>query len=122
MDGMRDALLRLVRAYTETNEMLEAYVKAGLESNKLFDICSRICEAIEIMIGEPDADLESSVTYLALTVPLLNEEHRVALLMCGYNVNHPKQPAPQIMETGAMRESVQRNGGYLYETPEGDWS
>ena len=122
MDGMRDALLRLVRAYTETNEMLEAYVKAGLESNKLFDICSRNCEAIEIFIGEPDADLESSVTHLALTVPLLNEEQRVDVLMHGYNVNHPNQPAPQIMETGAMRESVRQNGGYLYETPEGDWS
>ena len=122
MDGMRDALLRLVRAWTETNEMLEAYVKANLDSNTLYRVCGEIGESIEILIGEADADWESSVTNMVLTAPLLTVDQRSDLLMCAYRVNNPAQPAPQIMEREDMRRCVEKSGGYLYETPEGDWS
>lgn len=122
MDEMRDALLRLVRAWTRTNKVLDAYIKTGLDSNMLFHICGEIEETISILVGEREKDLEDSVTHTALTAPVLSEKRRVEMLMNQYEEAHPDMPAPRLMTREQMKQSVKKNGGYLCETPEGGWS
>jgi len=122
MDDMRDALLRLVRAWTRTNTVLEAYIKVNLDSNMLFQTCGEIEESISILVGEAEKDLEDTVTHVALTAPILTEERRVEMLMAKYRENHPEMPAPHFFDRNDMRNSVKQNGGYLYETPKGGLS
>ena len=122
MSEMRDALLRLIRAWTRSNTLLEAYTKANLDSNMLFQTCGEIEEAICILVGEADEDLENSVTHTALTAPVLSEDRRVSMLIGKYEESHPAMPAPHLYSRDDMRKNVKKNGGYLYETPEGGWS
>lgn len=126
MGYLRDALLRLVRAWMNTNKMLDAYVKAGLDNNALFQVCGEIGEAICILIGEADADWEESKTYITLTAPYLTEERRVEMLMGVYEQN-VMQPAPRLFTREEMMENVKKNGGYMQEwvdrkSPEGGWA
>lgn len=129
MGEIRDALLRLIRAWTGTDRMLNAYVKAGLDDNMLFQAKGQIGEAICILIGEADADWETSKTYITLTAPYLTEERRLEMLMGVYEKNHydcpdfePKQPKPNVCTTAEIFKMFNENGGYLHETPEGGWS
>lgn len=119
MYGMRDALLRLVRAWTKTNTMLGSYLKVNLDSNPLFQTCGEIEESISILVGEADKDLEETVTHVALTAPIIKEDRRVDMLMAQYRESHPEMPAPRFFSRDEMRKSVKQNGGYLYDAPEG---
>lgn len=119
MSEMRDALLRLVRAWIRTNRVLEAYIKVNVDSNLLFQTCGEIEEAICLLVGEAEKDLEESVTHVALTAPFISDDRRVEILMGKYRENHPVMPAPFFFSRDEMRESVKQNGGYLYEAPEG---
>ena len=101
MNGMRDALLRLVRAWTRTNKVLEAYKRAGMDSSVLFRVCAEIEEAICILVGEAEKDLEETVTHMVLTVQYLTEERRVSILMSKYKVNvvgEAELPAPHFTD------------------------
>lgn len=122
MEGLRDALLRMVRAWTRANTVLESYIKVNMDSNMLFQTCAEIEESITFLLGEADKDLEDTVTHAALTAPYLDEDRRVSILMYGYRTNHPEMPAPIFFERKDMRKSVKENGGYLYENPEGGLS
>ena len=122
MDDMRDALLRLVRAWIRTNKVLDAYINAELDSNLLFQTCGEIEETISILVGEREKDLNETVTHTALTAPVLSEDRRVEMLMAQYKESHPDMPAPHFVTREQIRKSVNKNGGYLCETPEGGWS
>lgn len=123
----RDALLRLIRAWTKANETLQAYVKVNLDDNALFQVCGHIGEAICILIGEADADWEESKTFITLTAPYLTEERRLEMLMGVYEQNHVQQPAPHLFSREEMKDCVKKNGGYMQEwvdrkSPEGGWA
>ena len=122
MDEMRDALLRLVRAWVRTNTVLDAYMKTAGGNNMLEKTCGDMEEAICILLGERDKELEETVTHTALTAPYLSEERRVKMLMAKYEANHPAMPMPSVFEREDMKKSVKKNGGYLHETPEGGWA
>lgn len=119
MEEIRDALLRMVQAAMATKRLQETYLKNGLDDNPLFQIYGDVADAIYILIGEYTDTFEESTTHLALTVPALDDEHRVRVLMAEYKRNHPEQPRPCFIDTLKMRESVKQNGGYV--APEGDW-
>lgn len=120
MNGIKDALLRMVTAAMNTKRLQEAFVDAGLKDNMVFGVYSDIADAIYHLIGEETETFESSVTSIALETPLLNTNRRVEILMAEYRKNHPEQPSPYIMSSDGLRELYERNGGYM--TPEGDWS
>lgn len=120
MENIRDALLRLVRAGMAAKRMQEAFLNGGLNDNPLFQIYGDIADAIYCLIGEHTDTFEESTTHLALTVPALDDEHRVRVLMAEYKRNHPDQPAPHFIRRDEMKDSVRKNGGYI--SPEGDWS
>lgn len=122
MNEIQDALLRMVRAWRKANKLRESYLNSGLNENELFQVCAEISEAIYALIGEHSPTFAESITELALTVSGFDDEHRVRLLMNEYRRNHPEQPAPHFISRDDMRKSVKKNGGYLYETPEGDWT
>lgn len=134
MNEMKDALLRLVRSWTKTNKALESFVNVGMDSNLLFQVCGEIEEAICILVGEADKDLEDTVTHTALTAPILTEDRRVYLLMAirEKNMNTDSKPR-KFMTPEEMKNMVVKNGGYLSgigfvppkdveETPEGEWT
>ena len=100
MNGMKDALLRMVRAWTRTNKVLEAYKRAGMDSSVLFRVCAEIEEAICILVGEAEMDLEETVTHMVLTVPYLTEDRRVSILLSKYkeNIGDAELPAPHFTD------------------------
>lgn len=122
MNNVKDALLRMVRAGRKAERMLDAYLEVGLNENTINEVYGHILDAIYNLIGEHTNDIESSVTHLAMTTPLLTDDRRVEILMAEYRKNIVDQPSPNTIEPDKMREMTKANGGYLYETPEGDWS
>lgn len=127
MGEIRDALLRLIRAWTGTKKMLDAYVKVGLDDNMIYQANGQIGEAICILVGEADADWETSRTCITLTAPYLTEERRLEMLMGVYEQNHVQQPAPHLFSREEMKDCVKKNGGYMQEwvdrkSPEGGWA
>ena len=122
MKEIRDALLRMVRAGTKVKKLQEAYLKAELNDNMLYDIYGDIADAISAITGEKAEEFQLSTTCLALTVPYLNDEQRVNVLMGEYKNNHPEQPAPQFLDREKIWKDAGRKLGYSYQTPEGDWS
>lgn len=120
MDGIKDALLRMVRAGIKTKNMQEAYLKVGLEDNALFDIYGDILDGIYCILGEKRNTFDQSVTFTAMSAPYLTDERRTEILYAEYMKNHPDQPRPLTAERVDVREMYNRAGGYM--TPEGDWS
>jgi hypothetical protein len=121
MKNIKDALLRMVRAGRKAERMQDAYVQVGLNDNMIHEIYGQILDGIYCLIGENTKSFEKSITYLAMTTPLLTDERRVEMLYAEYRKNNPEQPAPITVEPNEFREMAKKNG-YLYETPEGDWS
>ena len=119
MKEIQDALLRMVRAGMAAKKLQETYLKNGLDDNPLLQIYGDVADAIYILIGEHTETFDESTTKCALTVPALDDEHRVKVLMAEYKRNHPEQPGPYFIDPLKMRESVRQNGGYV--APEGDW-
>lgn len=126
MEGMKDAFLRMVRAARKIDKLGDAYLKADVDNgNVLMDAYGDIADAIYCIVGEHTEDFESSVTYTALTAPILTDERRALILLAEYNKHHPEQPVvdmpkPNLISPESMRKMMERNGGYM--TPEGDWS
>ena len=119
MDGIRDALLRLVKTALYVEKLSEAYVKIENVDNPMTEIYGQIASAIYDIVGEETEEYTDSVTYMALTTPIITEERRTELLMTAYRRNHPSQPSPNLMSSDGMKELYERNGGYM--TPEGEW-
>ena len=119
MREIQDALLRLIRAGLEAKQLQEGYLNSDLNDNVPFSIYGNIIDAIYYLVGEKTSTLEESVTYTAMTVKGLSESVRLKLLTACYNVNHPAQPEPTLIEREEMRKRVRENGGYM--SPEGDW-
>lgn len=122
MDNVRDALMRMVKAYNNGKKMLEAYCAVGLNDNLIHEICIDIADGIYQLIGEHTEEWKDSVTSAVLTAPYLDDERRVGMLMAEYAKNFPVQPKPVFYTREQMKEDVKKTGGYLYETPEGDWA
>lgn len=120
MEGIRDALLRMVRAGRKAERMLDAYVEVGLNENTINEIYGQILDGIYCLIGEKTSDFENSITHLAMTAPLLTEERRTEMLYAEYRKNNPVQPKPNTIERDEMIGMHQKNGGYI--SPEGDWT
>ena len=122
MEGIRDALLRMVEAYRETKELESAFVKVGLKDSPLWDIQADIMDAVSHIIGEKLDEnqdfIKDSVTYLVLNVPILTNERRAEMLYSEFKKNY-RMPKPETFEPEEMRKLFNENGGYM--TPEGDW-
>ena len=112
MNGMRDALLRMVRAWTRSNKVMEACRKAEMDCHILFRVCGEIEEAICILVGESEMDLEETITHTALSAPYLTEERRIAMLMAKYRESHPELPSPQFMDRDESPEETGLYAGY----------
>ena len=124
MEGIRDALLRMVKAYDEIGIILDAYLKVGLDSNRLFFAQGEVEEAIYELLGEHTEELNQSNTHIVLTAPIMTNERKAEILYSVWKENHPelciKQPKPNTIEPKEMRKMEMRNGGYM--APEGDWT
>ena len=123
MKEIKDALLRMVRAHRMIGEILDAYVKVGLDSHELFTSQGEITEAIYDLLGEHEKDFTDSITHIVMSAPYLTDERRTELLYFAYLGNHPEMPSPVIndMSPKDFKKSVKKNGGYCRSTPEGEW-
>ena len=121
---LRGAMLKIVRAYRKTDEYMQSFVKAGVDNQQLFEIAGEIADAAFCLTGEkllPEDDFNTCTTYNALKAPGLHDDIRVRILMAEWRKNHAEQPKPRTMDREAFKASVMKNGGYMYERPEGDW-
>ena len=120
MSGIKDALLRMIRAARRIKEVEEKYVDAGLNSDPLFESYGDILDAIYYLIGEDKKGLDEfrqSATFTTMTAPILSNERRTEMLMAEYMKNHPEepeQPKPNTIDPKQMKELYRRNGGYMY--------
>ena len=126
MDGIRDALLRMVKTAMFLKKMAEAYTVLGLDDNPHHEAFGDTCDAIYYLVGEDVENFATSVTYTAVTAPFLCNERRVQLLMSEYEKHHhvcpdyvPNQPKPDTMNRKDTEKMYRKNGGYM--APEGDW-
>ena len=122
MNGIKDALLRMVRAARETEALQKQYLEVGLDDNPVFEIWGNIVDAVYALVGEHTETVEESVTWTVLKAPILSDERRAEMLYAEHLKHNPefKMPKPNILEREEMRKMVRENGGYM--TPEGDWS
>ena len=121
MQEIKDALLRMVSAGKKIKRMQEAYLKAGLDDNVLFDAYGDICNAIYNLIGEKTEEYKGSTTDIVMSaMDFISDERMMKMLMFEYRKNHQDQPKPNLMDSDGMKELYERNGGYM--TPEGDWT
>ena len=121
MDGIRDALLRILIVCEREINLDHAMCNAGFKNNSHFGAWSELADAICIIIGEPAGCYTDSVTYKVLN-GTDNAHKKIDDLMDEYRKNHPIQPAPKPIDPKQMTEEYKKNGGYMYQTPEGDWS
>ena len=123
MKSIRDAILRMINAYDQIGIILDAYLKVGLDSNRLFFAQGEVEEAIYELLGEHTEELSQSNTHIVLTAPIMTNERKSEILYSVWKENNPqlciKQPKPNTMEPKAMRNILKNNGGYM--APEGDW-
>ena len=133
MNEVRDALLRMVRAYRKVGEILDVYVRIGLVSETLEDAQGEIAEAVYQLLGEHTEEFRDSVTSSVLTAPIMSDERKAKILYSEWAKKHTwindmakqpkqkaKQPKPNTIEPNEMRKLVRKNGGYM--SPEGDWT
>ncbi len=121
MNEIRDALLRMVKTALFLKKMAGAYTVLGLDDNPHHEALGNLCDAIYCLVGEHVEEFDKSVTCLAINAPILSNERRTELLLSEYKKNH-LQSKPNTIEPDEMLEMVKENGGYMHETPEGDWS
>lgn len=126
MDGIRDALLRMVKTAMFLRKMAEAYTVIGLDDNPHRQAYGDQCDAIYYLVGEHTEEFDKSVTWIAVNAPFLTDERRVELLMSAYEKNHmveshveQKQPKPHTFNRKDTEDMAKKNGGYM--APEGDW-
>lgn len=122
MDSMKDALLRLVKAGIRIRKLEQTYLKVGLNGDPLFETYGDICEAIYALVGEHTDEFKDSVTYIVMTAPILSNERRAEMLYSEWKKNHTDMPRPNVCTTEELFKMFNKNGGYMHETPEGDWS
>ena len=120
MDGVRDALLRMVKTSMFLKKMAEAYTVLGLDDNPHHQAFGDLCDAIYSLVGEHTEEFDKSVTWIAVNAPFLCDERRVQLLMSEYEKHHcecpnyePKQPKPNTMPRECVEKMACENGGYV---------
>lgn len=118
---MKDAIMRFIKAAMVAKHLDETLTKSGYAETPYATIYDEIAEGLYKMLGEHTEKFADSETYTVLNAPALCDERRAAMLNYVYEKNHT-MPKPDTIETEEMRAMVKKNGGYLHETPEGDWS
>jgi len=122
MNEIRDALSRLVKAAMRAKAMQEHYLKVGVDDQPWFEIWGDILDGIYALIGEHTETFEESVTSITMSAPIISQERRTKILFAEYKKNHMIQPKPHTYEVNQIADMYRQNGGYRYETPEGDWT
>lgn len=125
MDNIRDALLRMYRAAKWALKYHMALQDAGAGDSPYWDIYGEIADAIYALIGEHELYFTHSLTYRVLHTADLDDAKAVDMLYSEYVKNFeigPEQmPEPHTISAKEINEMVMKNGGYSYQTPEGDW-
>lgn len=120
MSNMKDALLRMVKAARRAKSMDDFFAEKGYSETPYGEIYGEIFDAIYDLLGENALTVHDSITHTMLTAPYLDDERRAACLNHVYEANNA-QPKPNTIEPDEMNRMVKENGGYKYDTPEGEW-
>lgn len=124
MEGIKDALLRMIKTALFLKKMAGAYSTIGLDDNPHLQAYGDMCDAIYYLVREHTEEFTESVTYLVLNAPFLSDERRAEMLMSEFKKNRIadiEQPKPNTVSRKEIEKLFKKNGGYMNETPEGDW-
>ena len=116
MNGIRPALVRLLRIYDREVALDKALRGIGQASNYHFDNWAEIVDAICYLTGDTTDKMLDSQTYRILNSSI-DKSRKVDLLMGEFEQNvsqtEPQQPAPVIADQKQFRDLVSQNGGYV---------
>jgi len=121
MDNICKVMEHMVNAGMEIQNLRGKFVRNDREKDPLFEAWGELLEAIYCLVGEHKEMFNDSATSIVMNAPILSNERRTKMLMSEYRKHHPEQPKPDTVEPDQMRDMVRQNGGYRYETPEGEW-
>jgi len=121
MQNVKDALLHVVNVVLQARDIDRKMAEHGYTETPYGKFADELTEAIYALIGEHTETLEDSTTFKMLTAPFMDNERRAACLAYIHDTNFC-QPQPDTISPEEMKKMHQKNGGYLRETPEGDWS
>ena len=117
MENIRAALLRDVKAARELLKASNAMEACGYDNNPFFDNYATIADGIYYLIGEHTDTFEESVTYTALTAPILTDERRVELLLSVYRQNFG-QPVEQKKTAGDFMNEMKKVADSFFDLAE----
>jgi hypothetical protein len=131
----KSALLKLVRAARMSLRLADDMKKLTENGNGLTvadNISGELNDALSLIVGErlsPEQDyLKDSFVLRFLKSNMGDGQVMQAFCAAiawdearGAEGEEVRQPAPVITERRRMRQMVRENGGYLHETPEGEW-
>ncbi len=114
MNGIRDALVRLLRVYDREVALDKAVRGIGSADNYHFNNWSEIVDAINYMItGGTQDDMMDSAVYRIIKSSIASER-KVELLMAEYkNANRVVMCAPNLMDRQEIIAMARENGGYI---------
>ena len=129
-----DAILRLVQAARELNELdesLSCLFTDGLHHiTVVTNACGKIVDALSRIAGER-FDARDDFCQSSQVLKMLNNEHKEDMDVVGFIIGAAAttQPAPKFIDRDAMRRQAEHGNGYMYkprypreETPEGEWT
>jgi len=120
MSDVRGALLRAYRAGKTALKFHEVLEENGLGDSAFYDVYGDIADSIYYLTGDGSASFNESLTWKVLHSDDITEENAVGMLIDKFNAN--SQPRPNTIEPDEMKKMAAKNGGYMHETPEGDWT
>lgn len=128
MKVSKEALLLVVKAARMSlgiAERMRMLIADGGGHTFVDYVSGDLCDALFKMSGErleKEQDfLTQSKTMKLLTGGMTDGDVTDAFIRMAQE-NQPEQPEPHFIDREAMRKSVRQNGGYMFETPEGDWT
>ena len=122
---MKDAFLRIAKAERNITLVLNALENAGCSATPLSEAHGFLTDAVYVLVGEKMEmahEFGDTVAYKVMNSTDFSDDEKAEMLMKAYEMNHPTPPKPVVYEPSDMKESVRKNGGYIYEMPEGDWN
>lgn len=123
MENIRSAIARLVKAGMLADKMIKQCKITGEDDTYPYEIWGAVLDGIYELIGEHTTTFDKSATYIIMNVRNLSEDRKTDMLFAVYKMNFADTqiPRPHTIERGEMKQMCKEYGGYLHETPEGDW-
>lgn len=88
-EGIRNALLWMVRAAEKAKALDKGLIQHGYSTNPYGEIFECVSDAVYHLTGEQAIRFEDSKTYILLHTDAITDQYKVSLLLDEYKKNRP---------------------------------